>query len=210
MLAFVEGRVVGANVAIGSKPPARQSQAVLEVVVFQGLSPHLDPRDKLPPARHCQYAVGDAARQRHGEHRLRAHRKGGKESFVTLRRAHALDDVEQLTTLSGFVQDGCAGEASQHQVLGREEQVPEPLQLITVLRLGPHQVVGLVHENDLVAVHVRGALVKADLHDGRYWLARLPDVAEDAARGGVPDCSQRCHRHAFARMLLVEGGPLLV
>mmetsp|Transcript_18851 Transcript_18851/g.54494 ORF Transcript_18851/g.54494 Transcript_18851/m.54494 type:complete len:526 (-) Transcript_18851:1579-3156(-) len=201
---LVKCRMVGTNVAICPQTPRRQAQPALDVVHLQRLPVHLDLPHELSPARQREHAVRDAARQGEREQRLRAHREGGQVAFVALRGAHALDDIQELPAFGRLVENRCAREASEHQVLRGEEEVSQSLKLLSVLRLRAHQIVSLVHEHHLVAVNIDAALFESDLHDARHRLATLADHAESSACRGVSDCSQGRERHALAGALLVE------
>mmetsp|Transcript_58704 Transcript_58704/g.182044 ORF Transcript_58704/g.182044 Transcript_58704/m.182044 type:complete len:319 (-) Transcript_58704:296-1252(-) len=195
----------GADIAVGAEPPWWQAQAALDIIDLERLAMHLHLPDELLLPRERQHAVRQPPRQRDREEWLRTHGKGAEETLVTLRRGDALDDVQQLPTLRGLIEDGRPGEASKGEVLRSEEKVPQAVKLLGILRLRSHQVVRLVHEHHLVAVHVGGALLKGNLHDRRVWPPALAQGAVGAARGGVADGAERGTRHQLAGVLPLEG-----
>mmetsp|Transcript_99032 Transcript_99032/g.302779 ORF Transcript_99032/g.302779 Transcript_99032/m.302779 type:complete len:382 (+) Transcript_99032:906-2051(+) len=209
MLALVERGVVCAKVAVRPEPPAWQAEAALDVVHLERLAVHLDLSDQLPSALHRQHAIRDAARQRQREERLRPHRERRQEPLVALGRPHAFDDVEQLPALGGLVQDGRTSEASEYKIFRSEEEIPQTLELLGILRLRPHQVVGLVHEHDFVAVDVRTALVEADFHQARHRPSLLVQHAEGSTSRGVADGPQWRNGHALPWILLEERDAIL-
>mmetsp|Transcript_91927 Transcript_91927/g.259078 ORF Transcript_91927/g.259078 Transcript_91927/m.259078 type:complete len:318 (+) Transcript_91927:1903-2856(+) len=204
MLAIVHGTEVHTQVAVALQTAQWQGRRPLSVVPLQGLTIQSHLLDELPPQLRGKHRIWNATRQRLREEGTRPHRERRKESCISNRSTNTFDDVKQLAALLRLVQDRCAREASQHYALGTKQEGPEVCELLPELSLCSHEVVHLVHENNLVRVHVRVFLAEANLEEGARWQAVIPQMCVPASGRGVPQRAQRCRRKRIIREAALE------
>mmetsp|Transcript_68705 Transcript_68705/g.210715 ORF Transcript_68705/g.210715 Transcript_68705/m.210715 type:complete len:314 (+) Transcript_68705:697-1638(+) len=189
---------VHAEAAVALQASGRQLGGPLPVVPLEGLPGEHDLLHEGPPQVRRQDRVGNAARQRPREERGGAHREGGDEPLVAGRRPLAADDIEELAALARLAEDRRAGEAGEHRAAGARDEGTEVHELVAELRLGADEIVHLVHDHDLVGIHVRVRAVESDLEQGaRRQPVLLAQKGVLAASGSVPEGPERGGRQGL-------------